>query len=710
MNIPPKSESTSSNDVLKRARERFTYAAEAEADIRKDAVDDLKFFAGFQWPEDVKTARELDKRPCLTINRLPKFVRQVTNEQRQNRPAIKVNPVDDKGDVETAEILEGLIRHIEYDSNAETAYDTASDGQVRCGFGYFRIITEYCDPMSFEQKISIKRVRDAFSVYMDPDYTEPDGCDAKWAFVISSMSRDSYKQEYPGTDMSQMEDWSAVGSSTGGWASKDEVRIAEYYEKTFKTVKIVKLSDGQTVRKDRIPKELLEIIEGKVLPPEGMQVPQILEERETQVPRIMWYKINGIEILDETEVFGSHIPIIPVLGDEIFINGKRTLESIIRNAKDPQRMYNYWVTSATETIALAPRAPFIGAEGQFEGYEQDWRMANVRSQAFLQYKKVVSDSGQVLPPPQRNTFEPPVQAITQALQISAEDLKATTGIYDAELGNRSQEQSGVALQRRVNQSNLSNMHYGDNFKRSLRHAGRILIEMIPFVYDSAQAVRVLGADGEQKIVKINEIFMKQGQPTIYDLNRGEYDVTVDTGPSHQTKRQEAVADMIDLTKNYPQLMQFCGDLLVKNMDWPGAQEIADRLRKTLPPGMAEEKTDDKPPLPPDVQMAMQKMNHLLQQQSQLIAQQDEVIRTKKLELESRERIELQKQRTELVIEQMKHDAAHAQLGFKMDVDMIQKRLDLLNDNQPLVNGSPGPESGAGASNSQQQPPGGLPPA
>lgn len=709
--INPQQDGDSESDILARARERFTKAAEAEAEVRKEAVDDLKFVSGDQWPEDVKTARQLDKRPCLTINRLPEYVRQVTNEQRQSRPAIKVNPVDDNADIETAEIIQGMVRHIEYVSNAEIAYDTASDGQVRNGFGYFRLITQYVEPMSFEQEILIKRIRDPFSVYMDPDFTEPDGCDINYAFIIDTMSKDQYRQMFPDSKLSQFQDWSAIGSSTSGWMNKDECQIAEYYEKTLKRVKIYKLDDGRTVQQNQIPPELFKIIKGEAPAPEGFKVPRIVEERETDIPKIIWYKINGVEILDQTEVFGSYIPIVPVLGDEIFVNGKKILESVVRHAKDPQRMYNYWATAETEMIALAPKAPFIGYEGQFEGFEQQWQSANNKSFAFLQVKPIVLPGGGAAPLPQRNVYEPPVQAISNARTMSIEDIKATTGIYDAEMGNHSQEQSGVAIQRRVQQSNTSNFHFGDNFKRSLRHAGRIIVEWIPHVYSEAQAIRVLGADGQQKIVKINQVFHENGEEKSYYLGEGRYDVTVDTGPSYQTKRQEAVASMLDLTKSIPETMKNALDLLVMNMDWPEAQKIAARLKKTLPPGMAEpDQKDGEKPIPPEVQQALMQGQQIMQQQSQLIGEQDEVIRTKKLELESKERIELEKLRNNIVIEQMKHDAAHAQLAFEKEIAMIQQRLDLTHANQPIVQSeSPGPQA-AGSSGNNQPSPGGASPA
>jgi hypothetical protein len=704
--VEAENQGNSDQEILARARARFTLCEEAEAEVRQEAVSDLKFCTGDQWPADVKTARELDKRPCLTINRLTEQVRQVLNEQRQNRPAIKVNPVDDQADIETAEVLQGLIRHIEYYSNAEIAYDTASDGQVKGGFGYFRIVTDYCDPMSFDLDILIKRIRDPFSVYLDPNYTEPDGSDIEYGFIIDTLSKESYKRMFPDSNAGMMTDWASIGASSAGWMNKDEIRVAEYYEKQFKKTKVHLLSDGRVVQADEIDDASLQMMA------RNGQVPHVVNSRETEITEVKWYKINGIDILDRTDVHGSFIPIIPVLGDEYYVDGKRILESLVRHAKDPQRMYNYWKTAATEMIALAPKAPFIGMEGQFEGFEDQWKQANTKSYPFLQYKNIISSNGQGAPPPQRVTYEPPVQAINQQAATCIEDIKATTGIYDASLGNRAQELSGVALQRRINQSNVTNFHFSDNFKRSLRHAGDILLEWIPKVYNKAQAVRVLGVDGQQKIVRVNEIFNEGGEQKGYFLGEGKYDVTIDTGPSYQTKRQEAVADMLDLTKSVPQTMQNALDLLVRNMDWPEASKIADRLKKLLPPGLAESDDKGQAPLPPGVQAHMAQAEKIMQQQSQLIAQQDEAIKTKKIEMESKERIEAMKMRNDIVLEYMKHDLQGSKALFDAEISQIDKRLELLHEQARLVNepgDGQGPQGPAASPGQEQQPTGGQSP-
>lgn len=662
--------------VLSEAKKRFQLCVDAEKDYRKAALEDQRFLAGEQWPDNVKRSRELDFRPCLTINKLPQFVRQVTNDQRQNRPSIKVNPVDDKADIETAKVLQGIIRHIEYNSNADIAYDTAFEGCAGIGRGYFRIITDYCDPESFEQEIFIKRLRNHFMAYLDPYHQEPDGSDSDYGFIYEDMSIDDFKKSFPKAQYSTSEQWRSIGDTPPMWLSQDTIRVCEYYYKVYKTktICLVQLEDGsqQSVEKSELPEEL----------PQGLQ---IIQERETVVPEIKWAKLNYFEILEETSWPGKWIPIVPVVGDEMDIDGKKILSGIVRHAKDPQRMYNYWASNETETIALAPRAPFIGAEGQFEGFENEWKTANVRNHAYLQYK-LKTVGGVIAPAPQRQVFEPPIQAMAQARMQSSDDLKATTGIYDASLGNRSNENSGVAIQRRNAQAQTNNFHYIDNLSRSIRHAGRILVDLIPHIYDFAKMARLLGEDGKPEMVMINQPYQKNGQEVAHYLNVGKYDVTVQTGPSFATKRQEAAETMLEFTKTMPQSAPYISDLIARNMDWPGSDVIADRLKKLLPPGIAEENDKEKEqPIPPQVQQQIQQAQMMIDQLTQELNAKSQIIETKTVELESRERIEMEKLRVQLEIEMLKAGSNESINLLKAEIGAITQRLSLLSMNEPIEN-------------------------
>ena len=682
--------------LLGLARTRFQLAADSESENRDERLEDRKFLVGEQWPEDIKQARDQEKRPCLVVNRLPAILHQVTNDQRQNRPSIKVNPVDDIATIETADVFQGLIRHIEYASNSDYAYDKAYEGSAGEGLGYFRVITQYADAMSFDQEIRIKQIPNSFSVYFDPASQEPDGSDANWAFVFEDLSKDDYKSQFPNSKLSAMEDWVSIGDKVKGWCEKDSCRIAEYFYKTFKETTLIQLSNGEIITEDELPK-------APGVLPEGVTVKQ---KRKTILPAIKWAKINGIEVLEKTDWLGQWIPIIPVYGDEINVEGKRVLSGLIRHAKDPQRMYNYWKTAQTEVIALAPKAPWIGAAGQFEGHEEKWATANTRSHAFLEYNPV-SESGTPVPPPSRNTYEPPVQAINQAAAGSDQDLKNTTGIFDPTLGSDRRDESGVAIQRRNVQAQISNFHYSDNLSRSIRHLGRILVDLIPEIYDGPQVIRVLKEDGNSDMVAINQMFTQAGQEKIHNLGAGRYDVTVSSGPSFQTKRQESAASMLDLAKTAPVVMQAAPDLIVKEMDWPGAQAIADRLAKTIPPQLLDDKNG--PPLPPQAKAMLGQQGQMIQRLTQEVQQLTQIVNTKKMDLESKERIEMAKLQTEAEIELAKLGSKSATTMLEHQVAQIQARMDLLGQNAPIDNGNDPAGANSAPANSNQPPTGGPSP-
>jgi hypothetical protein len=665
----------SHDELIATAHARFSLAQEAETEIRKLALEDKKFRAGEQWPEEIRARREQDGRPCLVINKAPQFVTQITNDQRQNRPSIKVNPVDDQADVETAKIYQGLIRHIESNSGADAARDNAFEGAVTGGFGYYRVITQYVSPMSFDQEILIKRIANEFSAILDPFCQEPDGSDAEWGFVFEYVPQDEYKRRYPQSKLAGNGEWDAYGASRPDWFKDGDARVTEYFYKVYQPRTLCLLSTGDVVFKEEC-EQMAAIITART----GQPV-TVTKERVAQIPSVKWCKLNACEVLEETDWPGQYIPIIPVYGNELNIDGKRVLEGVIRHAKDPARMYNYWASAETEAIALAPRTPWIMYAGQDEGYEAEWATANTRNHSVLKVKPV-SIGGQPAPLPQRNSFEPAVQAITQARMLAADDMKSTTGLYDAARGAQSNETSGRAILARANQAQTGNFHFTDNLTRAIRYEGRILLDLIPKVYDAARAVRILGEDGEAEIIRINEVFERKGEKVRYDLGVGKYDVTVSTGPSYASKRQEAASSMLELSKVSPQVMGVAGDLVVKNMDWPGAHEIADRLKKTLPPGLADDPKDQKP-LPPQVQAQMQQMGAMLQKfqkdNSDLLMEREQRL----VEIESRERIEMKKLEVELAIETAKIDAKDSLALLSHEIASIGERLSLLNSSAPI---------------------------
>jgi hypothetical protein len=682
------------DEIIETAKSRFEQGLEADSENIRLALEDMRFRAGEQWPEEIKKARDMDRRPCLTINKIPQNVHQITNDQRQNRPAIKVSPADDAADIETAKVLQGIIRNIENTSNADTVYDVAFDSSVTGGRGFLRLTTDYCDHHSFDQEIKLKSIQDPQCVVLDPSYKEPDGSDANWGFHFEDISKEDFKAQYP--DAKACGDGFDWKDESKGWFRESHVRIAEYFYKEFKADTLYLLPDNSTALESDIKAMDEESRTALGITDELLsELREAKKTRETKVPIVKWLKICGNEILEESEWPSQWIPIIPVHGEVLIVDGKRVFEGIIRHAKDPQRMYNYWATCETEAIALAPRAPFIGGEGQFEGHEEKWDSANSKNYSYLEYRPV-SFNGQLMPPPQRNFGEAGTQAITNARMLASEDLKSTTSIYDASLGNRSNETSGRAIRSRTVQAQTSNYHFADNLSRSVRHAGRVMVDLIPKIYDTKRVLRIIGEDDEQDIVTVNEIFKdKNNKSKKYDLSRGKYDVNVSTGPSFASKRQEAVESMLELSRGYPKMAEVTGDLIVKNMDFPGAQEVSERLKKTIPPEILANAEDVQ--IPPQVKAQMDEMGAMLDQvtgqlnqsQEQLVELNKE-LQSKRMEIESKERIEMAKIEKDLVIKDAELKANQSMIAGQNDLSTlaasileVNERLDLLGMDEPL---------------------------
>ena len=610
--------------VLATARSRLDLAMSALSDSREDEIDDLKFYAGspdnhWQWPADVLATRgavqgqTINARPTLTINKLPQHVRQVTNDQRQNRPSAKVIPVDDDADVEIADIFNGMIRHIEYISDADVAYDTACENQVAYGEGYMRLLTEYCDDDTFEQDIKIGRVRNSFSVYMDPTIQDPTGADAKWCFVTEDLTKDEYARLYPdAAPITTLQSLGVGDQSISNWLNEDTIRIADYYYIDYDRATLNQYPGNQTAFNGTPEDKMLRGMFGKPV-----------KSRESDRPRVKYCKINGYEILAENDWAGKWIPVIRIVGNEFEVDGRLYVSGLVRNAKDAQRMYNYWVSQEAEMLALAPKAPFIGYGGQFEGYEDKWKTANTQNWPYLEVNPDVTDGqGAVLPLPQR--AQPPMASsgLLQAKAGAAEDIKSTTGQYNASLGMGSNERSGKAILARQREGDVGTYHYGDNLARGVRHIARQLIDLIPKIYDTQRVARIIGEDGETKMVKINpdqpqpvnKIVDQQGVviEKIYNPGVGKYDVVATTGPGYATKRQEALEAMAQLLQGNPQLWQVAGDLFVKNMDWPGAQEMSKRFAKTIDPKLMGDSEDN-----PALAAAQQQMQAMGQEMEQM---------------------------------------------------------------------------------------------
>ena len=591
-------------DLLKEIRDRFHEAYDAVQQSYSDIIDDLEFLEGDQWPQNLEKDRLADGRPCLVINKLPTFADQVSGDIRMNSPSIKVKPVDSEADPETAEVFTGLIRNIEVQSEADIAYDTAGECAVNGGLGAFRIATKYATGDTFDQDICFLRIKNPLTIYWDPASQDWNKTDAQWCFITEKMSRDEFTRKYPNA---------AIMSAEGGkdrdsqWGDDKSIRVAEYFRKIPETKTLRLVRDYETFEERVVNDETWRDMDKEAF--------EVLKTREIDAHRIEWYKTNGREILEGPNRWpGKYIPIVMVYGKELNIEGRTVYRGVVRHAKDSQRLYNYSRSHGAEVTSLAPKSPYIVSAKMIGNYQKIWDNAHKKNYPYLAVDADPNFPGML---PQR---QPPISVntgIRDEIMISDQEMHDTTGLQQASLGKKSNEKSGKAILARQREGDVANYAYYDNLVRAIRHAGRILVDLIPKIYDTARIVRLLNEEGQDEFVPVNQPLIGQnGQPAvppgpvmqkaiskngrnqIFDLTVGKYDVVASVGPSYTTQREEAAESMMMFLQAVPDAGPLIADLVAKNMDWPGAQEFEKRLKALLPPQLAQGGEQGVPPPAP----------------------------------------------------------------------------------------------------------------
>lgn len=621
------SEMTKDEELLTEAKARFQRCQDFEGDFRKLFTDDLKFVNadsdnGYQWPDAMRRQRQDDAKPCLTINKTRQHALMVINEAKEHKPSVKVSAVGGDASYESAQVYEGVIRHIEYQSNASDAYDTALEFQVKGGIGYWRVVTDYMGDDSFDQEIFIRRIRNPLSVRLDPDIKEVDGSDAAFGFISDDMKRDDFNRKYP-----KFKD--EVGDGTFGehddWCNKDTIRVAEYYYRTYEKDTLIALPMPDNQGGERIEMVLLsELREEMQNLARVAMADKTIQRRTIQKPKVNWCLIAGDKVIERSEWPGKTIPIVRVVGEEMIIDGKLDRKGHVRNLKDPQRMYNYWTSSSTEHVALQTKTPYITDAQSIEGYEAFWESANTENHSYLPYNSI-NDQGQALAPPQR--IDPPTMSVAymQGMQMAAEEMKMVSGQNDPLMGAPSNEISGVAIGKRTRQADRATMHYRDNLAKAVRYTGKILIDIIPKIYDTPRVIRIMAEDGSDDTVKIDP---SQQQPMIeqekqdgtdgvdraFNPAMGQYEVVAESGPSYATKREEAFEILSQQAQQDPTFMSIAGDLFFKAGDFPLADEIAERYKNAIPEAIK----GDGPS--PEMQQMQQQLQMAQQQAEQLQGQ------------------------------------------------------------------------------------------
>lgn len=655
-------------DILREAREAYDDAKDDVHDQHKRMTEDLRFSNPAdpkQWDDQAQQLRK--GRPCLTFDRTNQFIMQVVNDGRQNKPSMHAIPADSNADVDVAEQLNGMFRHIEYVSRAGAAYDMMLEHQARVGLGWIRVVPQIMRPETNEQEIRILRVHDPKSILLQAGWTAHDGSDAMHGFAETMYSKAQFKAMWP-----QHKDQSWEGS---GWFTEDSVRVAEYFKvDETKSNRIVAQLHGKTSTygEEDFHREAK---------PAGAQVVSTYMHKDRKV---RWYKMSGADILEETQFPSQYIPLIPALGYEVWIDGRRYLCGLTRRLMDGQRAYNYLQSALTESLAMQPKAPFIVPFEAIEDFELDWKSLNTGNPAYLPYN-ALSD-GQVLPAPTR--LNPPAfpAAFANAAQAASMDMESAVGMFKANLGQQGNETSGIAIRKREEQGDTANFHYVDNRNRAVERLGTVVFDMVPRVYDSARQARIMHEDGEHDFVQIDpdqkKPAEKQGKKVVsINIGMGAYDARVKSGPAFASLREEQAEQLSRIMQSAPDLTPILADLWVGSQDWPEAEKVQKRLAAMLPPQIQEMESDDGEEMSP---AAMAKIQELTQAKDQL-SHALEQAHTEHMQLET-------EQKAKTGVEQMKVQAGlqgqQQENGLKLQIVReqlaSQERIAKLNAELELI--------------------------
>jgi hypothetical protein len=668
--------------IIETSLKRFRLTAEAESDIRKQGLEDLRFSIGTgQWDEAVKANREIEGKPCLVVNRAPTFLRQYTGEERQQRPAMIVSPVGSNTDPETADIIQGCLRHFEVQSYADVVYDDSYDMMLRIGWHNWRINQEYVNERSFQQEPRLAGVENPFAVYTSP-VRKWDGTDPLWCHIVQDMSKEEYQAEFGRNPnkSAQIALPSDAGNAEPMWVVKDGARIAEYWWVELMEKELLQLDTGGTMFADEFEKA-------------GFDKGLIVDRRDSIDRKVNWIKHNATHILERQEYVGRYIPIVEVNGVRLNVNGKRYKAGIIRDYRDAQRIYDFMVTRAVEQVDMTGKDPLFVAEGSIAGHEDEYRQLNRKNMPYM-YFKAYDENGHQLPPPTRANREPPIQAMQALIHQADYDMKAVIGIYGNGPGESpGGNESAFSVLTRENKTDLSTVNWSDNLNRAIRYSGKIMLDLFPKLIDQPRIQRIINPDDTTKFAVLANSQGDAGQlaaaqrlidgkayKKIFDLGVGEYDVVLSAGPQFQTARKEAFRVLGALIESNPQvLFPILGDIWLSYGDFPGAHILVDRVKKMLPPQLQDQDASDPKQQVVALQGAMAQLQQVNQQLTGELGRAVDAIRTKRLELESKERIAGWQSQAGMIEAFIKANGAGAVEALKSELGAINSRMQLLNE-------------------------------
>lgn len=683
-------------ELIAKSLKRFKITADSESESRRQALEDLRFSIGTgQWDEAVKSNREIEGKPCLTVNRAPAFLRQYTGEERQHRPSMMVSPVGAGADVETAKIHQGVLRHIEVASVADVTYDNSYEMMMRIGWCPWRIKVDYVDDRSFSQEPRIESIDNPFAVYLSP-VRRSDGNDPLWAHVVTDYSKTDYEAEFGDTQLARLHFPTSAGNAEPDWVTKDGCRVAEYWWIELESKRLCLLDTGRTMLREEIEKHDKAVKSGET--PDVGSPPlaeRIVDERDTIIRKVQCVKHDAMQVLQRYEYLGKYLPFPEVNGVRLNVNGKIYRAGMVRDYRDAQRIYDFMVSRAVEQVDMVSKDPLWVADANAQ-YGEDYRHINVRNYSHVFYK-AFDENGRALPMPQRAGREAPIQAMAEIIKQADYDMKAVIGIYGPSLGEESgnAQESGFSILSRQQQSDTGAVAWHDNLNRAILWQGKILLDLWPKLIDSARVQRIINPDDS---IKHQAVFNSQNSNPIeaqalldeaaglkkaYDVGVGDYDITLSTGPMYKAARQEAFKAMTAVIAENPQMLPILGDIWAKNADFPDAEVLAARFKKMLPQNLQDESAEDAPAQLVQLQSQLQALSQQHDQMVQELNRASDTIRTKRLDLESRERVALVNSQTQLLLQQMKDQSAGAQAHLQAQLDAISARLQALHEDEPI---------------------------
>lgn len=668
--------------ILQSMRDYRKRAESYWSEIYDKAANDIEFCVNkeAQWDAKSRKSRADAGRPCITINKIASFVHQQTNALRANKMTLNAIPIDDS-DVGKSEIQDAMLEYVLKSSRADIATDWAGGRAIMGGFGFYRVTTEYENELSFNQDIKVKRIENPQSTYLSPEIKCPYGSDSKEAITGEWMSKDEFKSQFPDHEAVSVDDITEYSD----WINDDTVFIAEYYRVEYVQDTLLLLDDGTT------------LLQSKLDEYDGDPTLIITDKRKTQTKTIMWYKCSRDAVLEQTEIKADFIPIILVVGDEQWVKNKRYWNSLITNAKDPQIIYNYARTAQLEQLQKAGNRPWVADGRSIEGYESHWADLNNPNMTYIPYNST-DENGQQLAPPFMATAYQGSPDLMREVMTSADEIKGTTNINDATLGNQSNETSGRAIMARQRQSDQGNFHFLDNFKRAYEHLGRVLLSMIPHYYDTQRVLRITQDDEVFKTIVINvdknsplrQKYEKElenaelGVNGMYnDVTVGKYDIRIAAGADYNTQREEAREVLIELGRAYPALMEVSGDLIIRAFDFPDADKIADRLKMLLPPQLKDD-DGEAPQLPPELQQQIMQMQQMMQQTEQALQQATQQLNDKSADRELEMLKAEIKQETDIEVARIRESGRTDQEEIKGYASVLQTILERTADLQQAM--------------------------